>query len=449
MLKNIALIPVLWLLIASAMLPGQEPAGAPAKADGKNDLAALATAFKADLDEVAADYEKWFAALQKWYLGGLEKLQGERIKAGDLDGTLACKAERERIAAGAGTTQEEIQAMPESLRKLRVAYEPALKKIMDEAARRKDAARARHIANLEALQKRLTLSQDLDAALLVRKEKERFAAETPPLAGSGAGEPSPLTAQNAAPPSGKSAPFLNSLGMKFVPVPGVNALFSIWDTRVKDYAAFAKGRKIDDLWTKQNRQGVPVSRGPEDPVVGVSWEDAVAFCQWLTKEESDRGMLTKGRKYRLPTDAEWSIAVGLTSEKGETPAEKTGKNNVDFPWGTDFPPRKTNVGNYADSAYHEKFPDAGWLKGYSDGYATTSPVGSFAPNALGLYDMGGNVWQWCDDWFDKDQTQRVQRGGCWSYVYRGSLLLSSRDHRLPNYRDNICGFRCVLADPEP
>jgi len=330
-----------------------------------------------------------------------------------------------------------------------VAYEPALKKIMDEAARRKDAARARPIASLEALQKRLTLSQDLDAALLVRKEKERFAAETPPPAGSGAGEPIPLTAQNAAPPTGKAAPFVNSLGMKFIPVPGVHALFSIWDTRVKDYAAFANGRKIDDSWTKQNRQGVPVSRGPDDPVVGVSWEDAVAFCQWLTKEERDRGMLANGRKYRLPTDEEWSIAAGLTSEKGETPAEKNGKNSVDFPWGTDFPPRKANVGNYADSAYHEKFPDARWLEGYSDGYATTSPVGSFAPNVFGLYDMGGNVWQWCDDWFDKDQKQRVQRGVCWSYVYRGALLLSSRSPRLPNARENIGGFRCVLADPEP
>jgi hypothetical protein len=449
MMKNIARIAVLWLLIAGAMLRGQEPARTPAKPDVKDDLAVLAAAFKADVDEVAADYEKWSAALQKWYLGGLEKLQSERIKAGDLEGTLALKAERERIAAGAGTTQEQIQAMPESLRKLRAAYEPALKKIMDEAARRKDAARGKHIANLEALQKRLTLSQDLDEALLVRKEKERFAADTSPQGGSGAGGPTPLTAQNAAPAGGKAAPFVNSLGMKFVPAPGVNALFSIWDTRVKDYAAFAKDRNIDDPWTKQDRQGVPVSREPEDPVVGVSWEDAVAFCQWLTKEESDRGMLAKGRKYRLPTDEEWSIAVGLTSEKGETPAEKTGKNNVDFPWGTDFPPKKANVGNYADSAYHEKFPDAGWLKGYSDGYATTSPVGSFAPNALGLYDMGGNVWQWCESWFDKDQTQRVQRGGCWSYVYRGSLLLSTRDHRPPNYRANICGFRCVLADPEP
>ena len=65
MMKNIALVPVLWLLVAGAMLPGQEPAGVPAKADVKNDLAALATALKADLDEVAADYEKWFAALQK------------------------------------------------------------------------------------------------------------------------------------------------------------------------------------------------------------------------------------------------------------------------------------------------------------------------------------------------------------------------------------------------
>jgi len=449
MIKHFGRIAALWLFIAGAMLPGQEPAGTAAKPNVQEDLAVLAAAFKANLNDVAADDEKWVAALQKWYLAGLEKLQAERMKAGDLEGTLAPKAERERIAARAETTHEQIQAMPESLRKLRAAYEAALKKIIDEAGRRKNAARAKHLANLEALQKRFTTGRQLDEALLVRKEKERFDAETPLADAPAAGDLVPLTAENAAPPGGKAAPFVNSLGMKFVPVPGVNALFSIWDTRVKDYAAFASGRKIDDLWKKQNRDGVPVSRGPEDPVVGVSWDEAVAFCQWLTKKESDLGTLPKGGKYRLPTDEEWSLAVGLTSEKGETPAEKAGKNDADFPWGTDFPPRKANVGNYADSAYHEKFPDAKWLEGYSDGYATTSPVGSFPPNAFGLYDMGGNVWQWCGDWYAKNQQMRVQRGGCWSYVYRGSLLLSSRDRRLPTYRDNICGFRCVLAGPEP
>ena len=109
-------IPALWLIIAAGILWAQEPAGAP---DVKSDLTVLETAYKADLDDVAADHEKWAAALKNWYLAGLDKLRAERIKDGDLEGVLAFKAERERIVAGVETTREQVQAMPEKLGKLR------------------------------------------------------------------------------------------------------------------------------------------------------------------------------------------------------------------------------------------------------------------------------------------------------------------------------------------
>jgi serine/threonine protein kinase len=112
----------------------------------------------------------------------------------------------------------------------------------------------------------------------------------------------------------KDKPFVNTLGMKFVPVPGTQALFSIWDTRVVDYAAYARANKVADDWTKAERDGEQVSREPEYPVVGVNWGDANAFCQWLTEKESADGKLPKGFRYRLPTDEEWSIAVGLAKE---------------------------------------------------------------------------------------------------------------------------------------
>jgi formylglycine-generating enzyme required for sulfatase activity len=203
--------------------------------------------------------------------------------------------------------------------------------------------------------------------------------------------------------------------------------------------------KVDDAWTKQQKDGVPVSRGPDDPVVGVSWEHAQAFCQWLTEKESAEGKLAKGAKYRLPTDEEWSGAVGLGAEQGATPAEKSGKDNVHYPWGLVFPPPKAKMGNYADAAWHEKFPKERWIEGYTDGYATTSPVGSFPANAYGLYDMGGNVWQWCEDWFDASQKDRVVRGGSWTYDPRSVLLSSNRFHGTPGARSPAYGFRCVLA----
>jgi formylglycine-generating enzyme required for sulfatase activity len=273
-------------------------------------------------------------------------------------------------------------------------------------------------------------------------------------------------ADGAAPSSGalpaatKDAPFVNTLGMKFVPVPilggptgGQTVLFSVWDTRVVDYAAYAAANpKVDGSWKTQQRDGVPCGREPDHPVVGVSWEDAQAFCQWLTEKEQAEGKLPKGLKYRLPSDEEWSWAVGMPPELGGTPAQKSGKNSVDFPWGKDYPPTK-KVGNYGDEAFHAKFPkdstdktkDQPWIKAYDDGYATTSRVGSFPANAYGLYDMGGNVWQWCEDWFDASHKDRVLRGASWSNLGRTSLLSSYRDHHPPGLRFYIYGFRCVVG----
>jgi formylglycine-generating enzyme required for sulfatase activity/serine/threonine protein kinase len=252
----------------------------------------------------------------------------------------------------------------------------------------------------------------------------------------------------------KEVPFVNTLGMKFVPVPGTQVLFSVWDTRVQDYSAYAGAKKADDSWTKQEKAGVPAGRELNHPVVGVSWEDAQGFCQWLTEKETAEGKLPKGLKYRLPTDEEWSWAVGLPSELGATPAEKSLKNSVEFPWGKEYPPRG-KVGNYADEAFHAKFPpkeDAKddwnknrWIEGYTDGYATTSPVGSFPANAYGFYDMGGNVWQWCEDWFDASHKDRVLRGASWNYYDRFSLLSSIRNQNVPGYRSGSVGFRCVVG----
>jgi len=190
-------------------------------------------------------------------------------------------------------------------------------------------------------------------------------------------------------------------------------------------------------------------------VVGVSWEDANAFCKWLSEKETAEGKLPKGAVYRLPSDEEWSWAAGLPPELGATPEEKRGKNSVDFPWGKEWPPQG-KVGNYADETFHGKFPvkknekenrmeNEKWLEGYTDGFATTSPVGSFAANAYGLYDMGGNVWQWCEDLGKPGDTSRVLRGASWHSRDRGFLLLSYRLHYTPAFRSYDFGFRVVVA----
>ena len=254
--------------------------------------------------------------------------------------------------------------------------------------------------------------------------------------------PTPITAT-------KDAPFVNTLGMKFVPVPGTQVLFSIWDTRVQDYATYARSNKVDNAWISQQKEGILVSREPDYPVVGVSWDDANAFSQWLTEREIAARKISENMRYRLPTDEEWSRAMGLAKEKGVTPKERSGMNQINFPWGLGYPPPKNNLGNYADEEFHKRFPKENWLKGYGDGYATTSPVGSFPPNERGLFDMGGNVWQWCEDLNDPESSDRSLRGGSWNNSERSLSLASCRDHHAPSVRYAHCGFRCVLAPATP
>ena len=230
-------------------------------------------------------------------------------------------------------------------------------------------------------------------------------------------------------------PWTNSLGMKFVPVPGTAVQFSIWDTRVQDYQAFvtATGR----AWPKAKFKVAPsqtdFEQGPTHPAVNVSWDDAKAFCSWLTEKERRAGTLNFSQEYRLPTDLEWSTAVGLQNETGSSPQERNGRIADVYPWGTQWPPPR-GAGNY------------GW-KLKVDDFAKTSPVDSFAANQFGLYDMGGNVFQWCDDFWDGQSGKHVSRGSSWwhSGTNGQHFLLSS--WRVKNHKDsNIdIGFRCVLA----
>jgi formylglycine-generating enzyme required for sulfatase activity len=224
--------------------------------------------------------------------------------------------------------------------------------------------------------------------------------------------------------------FTNTLGMKFVPVPGTDVQFSIWETRVKDYAAYAAANAgVDESWKKPF--GDEFKQSDTYPVVNVSWEDARAFCEWLTKKEMAAGKIKAGQKYRLPTDAEWSVAVGLGKEKGNTPQEKNDGIRDVYPWGKEWPPPK-GAGNYGGSLN-------------VDNYEYTSAAGSFAANKLGLHDMGGNVWEWCEDKYSPTSANRVLRGASWFDGNPISLLSSLRDYRTPGGRDFDVGFRCVLV----
>ena len=192
--------------------------------------------------------------------------------------------------------------------------------------------------------------------------------------------------------------------------------------------------------------GVACGADDSHPAVGVSYDDALAFCAWLSKKEN--------RHFRLPTDREWSAAVGIADREDWNPEITPEKRNRDvpdvYPWGGTVPPSSDPpVGNYADTIAKQASPRMTIIEGYTDGFATTAPVMSFAPNSLGIYDLGGNVSEWVEDWFGNTPTQRALRGGSWTYYRQADMLSSLRSNRRPNDRGNNHGFRCVLAPKGP
>ncbi len=230
----------------------------------------------------------------------------------------------------------------------------------------------------------------------------------------------------------KDLPFVNGLGMKFVPVRitggptnGQKVLFCVWETRRQDYASFVTETSRD--WPKPNFE-----QSPADPVVMVSWDDAKAFCAWLTEREHKSGKLSLSDHYRLPSDHEWSCAVGIGAKEDarKSPEDKDEKMPEVFPWGSGWPP-PAGAGNYGGEEINadvaaKKFP--GSISGFTDGFTRTAPAGSFAANPMGLFDMGGNVWEWCEDWYSNAQKERVMRGASWINYQRAHLSSSKRNH---------------------
>lgn len=161
------------------------------------------------------------------------------------------------------------------------------------------------------------------------------------------------------------------------------------------------------------------------PVIHVSWNDAVAYCRWLS--------VKTGKTYRLPTEAEWEYAAkgGINHDE----YTYSGSNDIDA---------------------------VAWY-GYNSGN-TTHPVGQKMPNSLGLYDMTGNVHEWCNDWLDKSWEDenyyknsprvnplgpekgeyRVRRGGSWYYV-KTFCRVSHRNGDDPTDRGYDIGFRVVSS----
>ena len=183
------------------------------------------------------------------------------------------------------------------------------------------------------------------------------------------------------------------------------------------------------MWRHPEGPASNIKKRWSHPVVQVSWNDAVAFARWSGK--------------RLPTEAEWEFAA------------RGGRVQKPFPWGDDLEPGGKHMMNVWQGTFPTHNTEA-------DGYYGTAPARSFPPNGYGLYNMTGNVWEWCADRFDPDYYHaspvknppgpatgewRVIRGG--SYLCHASYCNRYRtDARYSNTPDSAttnCGFRCALS----
>ena len=178
-------------------------------------------------------------------------------------------------------------------------------------------------------------------------------------------------------------------------------------------------------WCHPEGPGSTLAGRNDHPVVHISWRDANAYCAWSNT--------------RLPTEAEWEYAA------------RGGLSGCDFPWGNELEP----AGRHAMNVFQGDFPAR---DSAADGYAGTAPIDAFPPNGFGLYQMTGNVWEWCSDWFSPTYyasspefdppgpsagIARVQRGG--SYLCHASYCrryrVSARSSNTPDSSAGNVGFR--------
>ncbi len=389
--------------------------------------------------QVTKPFEAGLEELRKSYLAALDAGQAKAATTGKLDAALIWNDER-RAFEETGVVELDDDSTPKPLLPLRAEYRQRLAQLETERANHAKSVLASYDAILAKTIIVLTQRDRIPDALLLKQKREEIAKSRIER---------PVSKATVKPFATKDRPFVNTLGMKFVPVPitggptgGQRVLFSVWETRLQDYEVFATETGLK--WEK--------AKEPLLPVGGLYWGDAQAFCAWLTDRERKAGKLATNEIYRLPTDHEWSCAVGIGEQEdaAKLPKEKNSKIPETYPWGSAWPPPK-DAGNYAGKEMEQALAAGkyNWVKqvlsDYQDAFVERAPVGSFAANGFGLYDLGGNVYEWCEDWYDSTQQNRTLRDGAWDASTRALLASAKRRNPDLNARLGTAGVRVVLS----
>lgn len=209
-------------------------------------------------------------------------------------------------------------------------------------------------------------------------------------------------------------------GMEFVWLPALE----VWAG--KHVVTNAEFRHFNGEHDSGEYEGLSLAED-DQPVVKVSYEDAMAFCAWLSDRLRDRNALRSDQFFRVPSHHEWTVFASC------------GERRL-YPWGDEWPPKH---GNFADEAARREF--GGWehIAGYNDGFAVTCPVQDSGANEWGLYGIAGNVYEWT---FQANGTTCELRGGSWTTCQQEYLKVSNRYAREPATRLLNFGFRMVLVD---
>ncbi|GEP43097.1 formylglycine-generating enzyme family protein [Brevifollis gellanilyticus] len=384
---------------------------------------------KLTFERVQTAYDAGLKTLNDRYLEAIDRTMASSRSKGDLEAVLALGGEKSLVLDKKPLPEIDGDTKP-AVATLRKVYHEQLKTLEQQRDTNLKTILTPYLERLKALETSLTKADRVDQAKEVMVYRSGLASADVAVV----------------PQTINGGEVINSLGMKFIPVKGTTVHFCIHETRRQDYAAFAADvSDVNAAWKTFSVERTAAGHEDDHPVVHVSWEDAVRFCEWLSKKE--------GKKYRLPTDKEWSYAVGCgNSEKWTKSATPESLNNkvAEYPWGKKYlPASAVRFGNVGDRSYISKYPNNPFLETYDDGFVSTAPVMKFDPNENGLYDMCGNVWEWVADYWNESKAEHVLRGGGWTSSSSTSLMSSHRikmgEEAVQYYRSY--GFRVVLEGP--